>query len=493
MRLVSLGVNKEVQSLAAGDFNGDGKTDLAFYGTPAELVILPGEGKGKFGDPKKINTGEAVESGGALTVGDLNGDGRDDLALLTAGEVITILQGEGGKLGEPERIPHTATNPRMVKAVDLDGDGALDLALLDGSPDDPIRVRFSGKGGTHGPEQRCSPGLEVFAGLRVRPGRRQARGRVADDRGGLGPGPRPRPRRGRRRRDREAWPASLLPAPPRQHPRAVARPRRPRRRRPGRRRRRRPGQRPVLRLQAGQGDRPGREPGLPLPGGRPGGPSRRPRRRQEGRGLCPLGAGEADRPEHLRRRPALVPCPAADQRRARRAGGRRPRRRQEGRDRLRHPRQGRRLDRRPVHTPGTEAGEVRRLRPLSLGPDRRRPLEGRARLANRPDRRRQPRRPTGRPALHLGRPALAPARPPGRAPARPAGGSSAPLTDISPAGLTQVDALNGPALLLAREDVRPQPPARQGGPLASQGPVQYRPERRPRPRRHGGSTPTATA
>ncbi len=154
MRLVSLSVNKEIASLVTGDFNGDGKTDLAFYGTPAELVILPGEGKGKFGDAKKINTGEAVESGGALTVGDLNGDGRDDLALLTPGEVITILQGEGGKLGEPERIPHTAANPRMVKAIDLDGDGGLDLVLLDGTPDDPIRVRFSTKGGVLGPEQR---------------------------------------------------------------------------------------------------------------------------------------------------------------------------------------------------------------------------------------------------------------------------------------------------------------------------------------------------
>jgi hypothetical protein len=154
MRLVSLAVNKEVVSLAAGDFNGDGKVDLAFYGTPAELLVLYGEGKGKFSEPKRINTGEAIESQGALTVGDLNRDGRDDLALLTQGEVVTILQGEGGKLGEPERLPHSAQNPRMVKAVDLDGNGGDDLVLLDGVPDDPIRVRFAGPGGTLGPEQR---------------------------------------------------------------------------------------------------------------------------------------------------------------------------------------------------------------------------------------------------------------------------------------------------------------------------------------------------
>jgi hypothetical protein len=154
MRLVSVSVNKEIVSLVAGDFNGDGKLDLAFYGTPAEVVILPGEGKGKFGEARKINTGEGVEAPAALTVGDLNRDGRDDLALLTPGEVVTILQGVGGKFAEPERLPHTATNPRMVRAIDLDGDGGDDLVILDGSPDDPIRVRFSTKPGTLGPEQR---------------------------------------------------------------------------------------------------------------------------------------------------------------------------------------------------------------------------------------------------------------------------------------------------------------------------------------------------
>jgi hypothetical protein len=173
MRLRSLPVNKEVVSLQSGDFNGDGKADLVYYGTPSELIIVYNQGGGRFGNLRRITTGEAVESGTGLTVGDLNRDGRDDIALLTSGEVIAVFQGEGGKLAEPERLPHTAGNPRMLKATDLDGDGGDDLVILDGGNDDPVRVRFSAEGGRLGPEQRFdieTPRAIAYANLDGKPG-----------------------------------------------------------------------------------------------------------------------------------------------------------------------------------------------------------------------------------------------------------------------------------------------------------------------------------
>ena len=57
MRLVSVPVNKEVVSLQVGDFNGDGKPDLAFYGTPAELVVLAQRGG------RRIPRGQADQLG----------------------------------------------------------------------------------------------------------------------------------------------------------------------------------------------------------------------------------------------------------------------------------------------------------------------------------------------------------------------------------------------------------------------------------------------
>ncbi len=102
---------RRVVSVDTGDFNGDGKPDLIFYGTPAEVEILFNEGKGHFGSPKKINTGDAVQRPAALAVGDFDQDGRDDLALLAEKELIFVYQTAPGVLSEPERVPHTAGSP----------------------------------------------------------------------------------------------------------------------------------------------------------------------------------------------------------------------------------------------------------------------------------------------------------------------------------------------------------------------------------------------
>lgn len=173
MRLRSLPVNKEVVSLQAGDFNGDGRADLAYYGTPAELIVVFNQGEGRFGNPKRITVSEAVETTSALTVGDLNRDGRDDLALMTPEELIIVLQEEGGTLGEPQRLAHTAARPGILKAIDVDGDGGDDLAILDGSGDDPLRIRLSIQSGQLGPEQRFgveTPRAIAFANVDGKPG-----------------------------------------------------------------------------------------------------------------------------------------------------------------------------------------------------------------------------------------------------------------------------------------------------------------------------------
>jgi hypothetical protein len=173
MRLASIPVNKEVVSVDTGDFNGDGKPDLVFYGTPAEVEILFNEGPGRFGSPRKISTGDGVERPSALTVADLDRDGRDDIVLLAEHELVFVHQTAPGTLSEPERVPHTAENPWLVRGLDVDGDGAKDLLILDSAGDQPIHIRFGTPEKKLGPEQRFAvelPRAVAFGAMDDQPG-----------------------------------------------------------------------------------------------------------------------------------------------------------------------------------------------------------------------------------------------------------------------------------------------------------------------------------
>ena len=63
----------------AGDFNGDGRTDLAVANAGTnDVSVLLGHGDGTFQDQVRYAAGTGPA---ALVAGDFNGDGRTDLAV----------------------------------------------------------------------------------------------------------------------------------------------------------------------------------------------------------------------------------------------------------------------------------------------------------------------------------------------------------------------------------------------------------------------------
>jgi hypothetical protein len=124
-------------SVAIGDLNGDGKLDLAVanYGDPVSGVgtisVFPGAGDGTFSAATQYPTGTGLPGAQSVAIGDLNGDGRLDLVVADASNRIPILLGQvgGGFLAQTPLTFLGLNNLSSVAIADLNGDGRLDLAL----------------------------------------------------------------------------------------------------------------------------------------------------------------------------------------------------------------------------------------------------------------------------------------------------------------------------------------------------------------------------
>ena len=140
--------------LAVGDFDGNGRADVAVSLQSGDLSVLLRDGSGGYahapGSPRAIGSSDA----GPLKVADVDRDGRADLVALQArasGATVAVLLGDGhGGFGPPSTIP-VAGYPGGLGLADLDGDSDLDLALPLETPAGPrLVVRLGAGDGTFG-------------------------------------------------------------------------------------------------------------------------------------------------------------------------------------------------------------------------------------------------------------------------------------------------------------------------------------------------------
>jgi hypothetical protein len=134
---LSSALNARAGDIVVGDFNGDGKPDLAVENGFGVSVLLdttpPGAGYTTLAAPQTFAMGSATAS---LAVADLNGDGRADLIFPDySSNVMTVLLSTTvpGSTTPTFAAPQTfALSAGAVTVADLDGDGRPDLAAITG-------------------------------------------------------------------------------------------------------------------------------------------------------------------------------------------------------------------------------------------------------------------------------------------------------------------------------------------------------------------------
>jgi uncharacterized repeat protein (TIGR01451 family) len=130
----SYAVGTSPAAIAVGDFNGDGKVDIAVANTgSSDVSILLGNSDGTFQPAVNFSAGNNPS---AIAVGDFNGDGKLDLAVLqpgangVAGSVGILLGNGDGSFQAPKTLSLSVTALFMAVA-DFNLDKKSDLAVGD--------------------------------------------------------------------------------------------------------------------------------------------------------------------------------------------------------------------------------------------------------------------------------------------------------------------------------------------------------------------------
>ncbi|MFN6540466.1 MAG: FG-GAP-like repeat-containing protein [Nostoc sp. EkiNYC01] len=133
-------------SIAVGDFNKDGKSDIVTVNNASQNIsVLLGNGSGGFGTAKNFKVPSRPSF---VTVSDFNGDGKSDLAVTSSYfNNVSILLGNGDGTFNSASQFDVGTNPNSVVVGDFNKDNKLDLAVANSDSNNVSILLGNGTGG----------------------------------------------------------------------------------------------------------------------------------------------------------------------------------------------------------------------------------------------------------------------------------------------------------------------------------------------------------
>jgi hypothetical protein len=134
------------QAVAVGDFNGDGNLDFAIVNSTANTVsVLLGNGDGTFKPKVDYATGSTPLG---VAVGDFNGDGNLDIAVTNSvSNTVSVFLGKGDGTFQAKMDSATGNGPRGIAVGNFNADSHLDVVVTN-TTDGTVGILLGNGSGT---------------------------------------------------------------------------------------------------------------------------------------------------------------------------------------------------------------------------------------------------------------------------------------------------------------------------------------------------------